>query len=175
MGVVNFVLGGTRSGKSTYALNLAGAPGKKVAFVATSPYFDEDMTKRIEKHKAERPPEWDTYEETIEIPNLLKSLDNKYDIVLIDCLTLFTTNMMLENHDENAIKNKTHEMLDVLKEVSFDSVLVSNEVGLGTHPEHKLAREFRDIAGGVNQITASKADNVYFMVSGIPMVLKSSS
>ncbi|OGI00342.1 MAG: bifunctional adenosylcobinamide kinase/adenosylcobinamide-phosphate guanylyltransferase [Candidatus Melainabacteria bacterium GWF2_37_15] len=174
MGKITFVLGGARSGKSGYAVQLAQESGKKVAFIATCPYFDEEMEERIRKHKEERPPEWGCFEEFKDIAPLIKRLDQEYDygFVLIDCLTLFTSNLVLDEFDEEEIKKRTQNMLDELKKASFDAVLVANEVGLGIIPEYPVSRKFRDYAGRVNQLVAKSADEVFFTVAGIPTKIK---
>lgn len=171
MGKITFVLGGVRSGKSSYAVEIA-KNYNKVAYVATSPYFDENMNERIKQHKLSRPADWHTFEEQENIPALLESIDSQFDAVIIDCLTLYVSMFLLDGKDEDFIKDNVSGMLEILKKVSYASIIVSNEVGLGVHPHNELARTFRDVAGRINQITAQQATEVVFMVSGLPLKLK---
>lgn len=172
MGKLILVTGGARSGKSTFALESAKNANKRVAFVATSPYYDGDMTERIQKHKDERPPEWVTFEEQKELPALLKKIAPDFDIVIIECLTLFVSNFLLDNIEEKIVQEKTSQMLEVIKNSEFDTIIVSNEVGLGLHPNNKLGRDFRDVVGRVSQMVANQADDVFFVICGIPVNIK---
>lgn len=172
MARVTFILGGARSGKSKYALELAKNNGRKVIFIATASPQDKEMEKRIRLHKKSRPAHWQTLENPKDIAESLKKIGAEYDIILIDCLTLIVSNFMLDGLKENAIRNKIAAMLNSAKRNKAQVIIVSNEVGLGIVPENKLARDFRDIAGRVNQIVAAKSDEAYFMVSGMPLRLK---
>ena len=174
MGKISFILGGARSGKSSYAVELAKEAGNRVAFVATCPYYDQETEERIALHKKERPSDWKTFEEYKDVAPVLANIDTQdaFDAVLIDCLTLFTSNLLMDNYEENDVKERINTMLDVLKEAKYDSILVANEVGLGIVPEHKLARKFRDVAGRVNQLVAKHSDKVVFMAAGLPLHLK---
>lgn len=173
MGKISFVLGGARSGKSSYAQELAGR-GKKglVAFIATCGQQDGEMKKRVKFHKRSRPDDWDIFEEQENISGLLEKIGGKYEVIIIDCLTLLVSNLMAGRRDEQFISDEVNSMLRALKRIKTRSIIVSNEVGLGIVPMNKVAREFRDIAGRVNQITAKKSDRVFFMVSGIPWRIK---
>jgi len=172
MGEIIFILGGARSGKSRYTLKIAKRLSKRVAFIATCITKDPEMKRRIKLHKKRRPPHWKTFEVALEPISLLKTFDSKFDVVIIDCLTLMISNLMLEGFKESVIRNKIVEMLTILKKVKLQSIIVSNEVGLGIVPENKLARDFRDITGKMNQLVAEKADRVFFMFSGIPLEIK---
>ena len=171
MGKIILILGGARSGKSTYALALA-KKHKDVAFIATCEGLDKEMRERIKRHKEARPRHWQTFEEPKEIAGLLAKLGNGFDCILIDCLTLLVSNLLLTKHKEAEIIKRTEVMLAQLKKKKAKVILVSNEVGLGLVPANKLGRDFRDIAGKVNQLAAAKADEVFFIVSGIPMRVK---
>ncbi len=171
MGKITFILGGARSGKSEYALKLAGK-AKNVAFIATCQALDNEMLKRITLHKASRPIHWTTYEEPLEIASIVREKSRTHDIILIDCLTLFVTNRFLKNNTAGEIGKEIDSIIKALKRHKGSSVIVSNEVGLGIVPNNKLGREFRDIAGGVNKIVARRSDRVFFMVSGIPWRIK---
>lgn len=172
MGKITFVLGGTRSGKSSYAVKSAVGLSEKVAYVATCVPYDDEMHERVRLHKQERPSHWITVEEPLNLVPKLKEIDLQVDVMIFDCLTLFVTNLLMENLEENDIKERVSQVMQALKEVKYDSFIVSNEVGLGIVPEHALGRKFRDIAGRANQVVAEHADNVVFVVSGIPMQVK---
>lgn len=171
MGKIIFVLGGARSGKSAYALKIAGKDGR-TAFIATAKPLDSEMKKRIASHKKTRPKHWKTFECQRNIAGLIGKIGLKFDTIIIDCLTLLVSGLMLDGLKENAIKNEINSILKILKQIKADCIIVSNEVGLGIVPENKLGRDFRDIAGRMNQITADKANEVIFIVSGLPWKIK---
>lgn len=172
MNKIIFILGGARSGKSTYALRLAKKI-KKVAFIATCEALDTEMTQRISLHKASRPAHWKTIEEPREIAPVIKRL-GEVDCVIIDCLTLLVSNLLLTKLTQEAIIEKIDKLLSQIQKFKGTVILVSNEVGLGIVPDNRLARHFRDVAGFVNQRVAQKANEVFFMVSGIPAKIKGS-
>ncbi len=165
------ILGGARSGKSTYALSLAHAY-KKVAFVATCEALDKEMKRRIELHKDARPKHWTTFEEPRDLDLLIEKMDNRFDCILIDCLTLLVSNLILKGDTEKEVIKKIESMLTALRKKKARAIMVSNEVGLGLVPANKLGRDFRDIAGKVNQLVAREADEAFFLVAGVPLVLK---
>jgi len=169
---ITFILGGARSGKSTYALELAKNSDKKVAFVATCHPTDEEMVQRVALHKQTRPKDWPVYEEPKDLAPLLRKIGSEYEVLIIDCLTLFVSNLMLEDMPEAQIEERVQEMIAAAKEIPCQVILVSNEVGLGIVPENALARRFRDVAGRVNQRVAKEAEEVFFMVSGIASKIK---
>jgi adenosylcobinamide kinase/adenosylcobinamide-phosphate guanylyltransferase len=170
---LTFVIGGCRSGKSRHALQLAEQiPAQKRIFVATCVPLDEEMEQRVLRHKKERGQNWITIEAPIRLPEIISENNQKGNVVLADCLTLWISNIILEN---NNIK-KTDLYIEKLK-LSLDDIqcpilLVSNEVGSGIVPENRLARQFRDVAGFVNQKIAARADQVIWMVAGIPVLVK---
>ena len=172
MGKITFVLGGTRSGKSSYAVKHAEKLSSKVAYVATCVPYDDEMHDRIRLHRQERPSLWITVEEPLNLVPKLKEIDAKVDVMIFECLTLFVSNLLMEDLEENDINERVNQVMLTLKEVKYDSFIVSNEVGLGIVPEHALGRKFRDIAGRANQAVAQHADEVVFVVSGIPMQVK---
>lgn len=172
MGKITFILGGARSGKSSYALEIAKKRHKKVAFIATCEPLDKEMEKRIAAHKNLRPKKWQTFEESKEITSALEKIGNNFEYILIDCLTLFISNLILASYTQNLIEDKINKMLATLRKMKGRAIIVSNEVGLGIVPQNKLARNFRDTAGKINQIIAKEADEVFFMVSGIPWKIK---
>lgn len=165
-----FILGGSRSGKSTFALEQASAVSGEKAFIATAEILDEEMRVRIQKHKKERGKDWDTYEEPLYIASLIESLKNRYNVVLIDCLTLWLSNIMHTELDvEDEVKRFTSTISDNCPALLY---IVSNEVGLGIVPESPLGRKYRDNLGFLNRQIASVATDVYFMVAGMPLKVK---
>ena len=175
MAKIIFILGGARSGKSTYALTLAKKESKKVAFIATCQALDKEMTQRIQRHRKTRPKDWQIFEEPYDVAGLLNKIGTKFELVLIDCLTLLVSNLMLKGFRESAIKKEFNRILSALNKTNAKVIIVSNEVGLGIVPQNKLARDFRDIAGKVNQVVAAKSDEVFFMVAGIPAKINPST
>lgn len=172
MGNISFILGGTRSGKSNFAVKQVESINKKTAYIATCEFYDNEMNERIELHKKERPSCWQTFEEPVNIALLLKKIDSDYEVVLIDCLTLLVSNLLCNDTSQDDINKKIKELMITLKNAKFKAFIVSNEVGLGVVPENALARKFRDVAGKANQIVAEYSDEVTLVVSGIPMKIK---
>ena len=171
--MVTLVLGGVRSGKSGYAQRLA-EHADSVLFVATAEVRDDpEMRAKIERHRLERPIHWKTVEEPIRLAKVLSAPDEASQVILIDCLTIFAANM-LERFGDNA--TATHSEIDALCDALIRPpcgvILVSNEVGSGVVPAHASGRRFRDLVGEINQRVAALADNVLFMVAGLPLVLK---
>jgi len=171
MSKIILILGGARSGKSTYALTLA-KKYKKVAFIATCQGLDKEMKERIRLHKEARPENWKTFEETKDLAPLLMNMRNSFDCIIIDCLTLLVSNLILGGYKEEKILKKINELLGSIKKNKTKVIVISNEVGLGIVPANKLGRDFRDIAGKINQIVAAEADIVFFIVSGMPLKVK---
>lgn len=171
MGKLTFITGGARSGKSAFALNEASALEGRKVFVATLEPRDEEMKERVERHVRERGDGWDTREEPLEVSGLIKKLSSEYDVAVVDCLTLWLSNVM---HANKEIEKETDNLVESLSEakVSIDIYVVSNEVGMGIVPENELARKFRDHAGRLNQKAAAAADEVFLMASGIPVKIK---
>ncbi|MFH1478463.1 MAG: bifunctional adenosylcobinamide kinase/adenosylcobinamide-phosphate guanylyltransferase [Candidatus Omnitrophota bacterium] len=172
MNKITFILGGARSGKSGFALKMAKEKTKKAAFVATCQALDKEMKERIRLHKKQRPKSWKTFEEPKNIASLLKRINLKYDVVIIDCLTLLISNLMLDGKSQKDIEKEISGILAALNKNRSRSIIVSNEVGLGIVPESRLGRDFRDIAGRMNQIVAKEANEVFFMASGLPIKIK---
>ena len=176
---VTLVIGGCRSGKSSYALNEANqiAGGAKGAeqpgyFIATSVPTDQEMEDRVVKHQRERGPEWTTIEEPVQIDKAIMDLSLNARVILVDCLTLWTANLMFELKDQDRIEAAVQGMENALLTVPCPVFLVSNEVGYGIVPENQLARQFRDLAGSVNQRMARAADRVVQVVAGIDVQIK---
>ena len=158
--------GGSRSGKSRYALELARQRGARPVFLATAQALDGDMAERIRKHREERGDGFVTLEEPLELAAALRALPD-CDAVVVDCLTLWVSNLMLAGRGI-----PTEELIAAARATAATVVFVSNEVGCGIVPENALARQFRDLAGALNQRVAAAADEVYWMVFGIPVKVK---
>jgi adenosylcobinamide kinase / adenosylcobinamide-phosphate guanylyltransferase len=165
---VTLVLGGARSGKSRIAEGLA--VGEK-HYIATAQAFDNEMRDKIAQHRQQRGDTWVTHEEQFDLPHLLADLDQTGRFILVDCLTLWLSNLIL---DERDWQGPAAALTDVLARVTADVVLVSNEVGLSIVPDNKLGRQFRDAQGLLNQRVAAVADNVVFVAAGLPLMLKAS-
>lgn len=166
---VTLVLGGARSGKSAYAEGLVESSGLKPVYLATGRAFDGEMEKRIASHKQRRGDTWQTIEEPIDLTEVLEDLSGNGQAVLVDCLTLWLTNLMLDQRD---IDGETGRLCRSLNSYNGTIVLVSNEVGLGIVPENDMARVFRDHAGRMHQHIASLAETVWFVAAGLPLKMK---
>jgi adenosylcobinamide kinase/adenosylcobinamide-phosphate guanylyltransferase len=168
---VTLILGGARSGKSKRAEALAKASGLPVCYVATSPSFEEDAEwqARIKKHQAQRPKSWQLIEEPLALPALFTHEQDVSQFIIVDCLTLWLSNLLYANQD---VQSQADKLCAALKQYQGDVVLVSNEVGLGLVPESELGRSFRDAQGRLNQDVAAIADHVEFVAAGIPIPLK---
>ncbi|HEV8723114.1 MAG TPA: bifunctional adenosylcobinamide kinase/adenosylcobinamide-phosphate guanylyltransferase [Candidatus Binatia bacterium] len=165
------VTGGTRSGKSTYAEQRAGELGSRQLYLATAEAKDEEMALRIAEHQKRRGSEWITIEESVELADVLLARRNQIDCVVVDCLTLWLSNLLIRS-DENYVEEKVETLVEILPRLDFHVLLVTNEVGWGIVPDNPLARQFRDLAGWANQRMAAIATEVILMVAGIPMVAK---
>jgi len=168
-----FVTGGARSGKSTFAQRMGeNLPGKRL-FVATAEAFDGEMERRIRKHREQRGDRWDTREEPVEIGEALMPARDTYGTVLVDCLTVWMSNLMhrYEGRDE-AVSRAVDDFFRGLEDFPGTAIVVSNEVGMGIVPDNKLARDYRDRLGFLNQRAARAADEVYLLCSGIPVKIK---
>lgn len=166
------VTGGCRSGKSRYALNYADQHFSRKLYLATSEVLDEEMAVRVEQHRKARGPEWATCEEPIEVVERIRSYSDKVEIILLDCLTLWLSNVLIKWDDDVKVMDEIERLTVAIKKSPASFILVTNEVGMGIVPVEPLARRFRDLAGKANQRAAEAADTVVFMVSGIPMFLK---
>ena len=171
MGKLIFITGGARSGKSQQAAELATKVGNNVAFIATCIPSDAEMKERVERHRRARPKDWKTIEAPIDVTAALKDLA-QVDAVIIDCITLFLTNLMMENVSDDDILSEVTNLVQASQEADFAVVIVSNEVGAGVVPPNEMGRRYRDLSGFAIQIVAQSADEAYFMVSGIPVKIK---
>lgn len=178
------VLGGARSGKSNFAEKIAGNISEHVTYVATAAVLDSEMARRVQMHKSVRPEHWTTIEETVELVSVVNNIKTKSSVILIDCLTLWLSNLLFNSfpaagiawpEKESYILDKVKKLATATKDASGTVIIVSNEVSLGLVPDNRLGRCFRDVNGLANQIIAQHADKVYLLVAGIPLELKSLS
>ncbi len=175
-----FVTGGARSGKSKYAEGLAGSLGEKVIYLATAQALDTEMEERIQKHRQRRPGDWTTIEEPLEIPEVIAKYQSRTTI-LLDCLTLYLSNLFFKyealppNSQEQTIGAKIAVLAETIKRSNVNIIIVSNEIGWGVVPENNMSRRFRDLAGSANQTIAAVCDEVYLLVSGLPIRIKGGS
>lgn len=169
-----FVTGGARSGKSDFAIELAGKSGGWPAYVATATAGDPEMAERIAKHKKERGSSWTTIEEPLDLRRVLAAMTRGENAVVLDCLTLWLTNIMMQDEEDFELMADimSRELAKKLRELGGTVVIVSNEVGMGIVPDNKLGRRFRDMAGKVNNLFARTSDEVYMVVSGLPVKIK---
>ncbi len=169
LGGVTLVLGGARSGKSAYAETLIERQAAGALYLATATAGDAEMADRIRRHRERRGAFWQTIEEPLALCTMMAEVARPDRPILVDCLTLWLSNLM---HAERDIEAETQALTALLPRLAGPAVLVSNEVGLGIVPDNALARRFRDHAGRLNQAVASVADNVVFIAAGLPLFLK---
>ena len=165
------VLGGARSGKSRFAV-ASQTSQARVAFVATAEARDESMALRIARHRTERPPAWMTVEEPLDLVGRLRDLRGAVDAVIVDCLTIWAANRLLRGDPDPAILASVDALVALMAQRPFALTVVSNEVGLGVHPETPAGLRFRDLLGLTNQRVAAASDRVVLMVAGIPLDVK---
>jgi adenosylcobinamide kinase/adenosylcobinamide-phosphate guanylyltransferase len=170
---VTFILGGCRSGKSGFALQTASAiPADRRVFIATSMPLDDEMKARVARHRTERGAGWTTVEAPLALAEAIAENARNGCVILVDCLTLWISNMLLETGAPAAVEARIPHLIRTLAQTACPVVLVSNEVGAGIVPENKLARQFRDLAGTANQAVAAAAHRVVWVVAGIPVTIK---
>jgi len=191
MGKLTLILGGARSGKSTFAENRAKElGGDRVLYVATSETKDEEMVERVEKHRSERPPAWKTVEAPRNVVQAIRAARSEASFILLDCMTFLVANHLMDSAapEDNPFDDPSSDPFDVqiekdvvtevdalveyVQETDIELLVVSNEVGLGVVPPYELGRAYRDILGRANQILARHADEVQLLVAGIPMRVK---
>ncbi len=171
--MITLIIGGTRSGKSRHALNLASCgPGKAKAYIATAQALDEEMAQRIKRHRDERSEDWVTFEEPFGLASLLREVCSLFDQILVDCLTMWLSNQLL--NEPELVDISLDSLVQALLETHHNThyFIVTNEVGMGIVPENDLARKFRDLSGMLNQKVAEVADHVCLVSAGIPMKIK---
>ena len=167
-----FITGGARSGKSRFAEELARQfPGAK-AYLATAQGLDEEMAQRIRRHRESRPADWQTLEEPLKVADCISKEGDRFGLILLDCLTLWISNLLMAGWSEAKILEAGVRLLEVSRRAQCSLILVGNEVGMGIVPENDQARLFRDLSGFIQQRAAREADEVYFMVSGIAQKIK---
>jgi len=177
MAYLTFISGGARSGKSDYAMELAASMKAGLVYVATATAGDEEMAERIKRHREERGEEWATVEERLDMVQALSKIQPG-SAVVIDCLTLWLTNVMtlhgvnvLDELEPDAV-NRVRDIIQAVREFDGTVYIVTNELGLGMVPPVKTTRLFRDVSGRINRMFAEAADEAYLLVSGLPLKLK---
>jgi len=163
------VLGGARSGKSRFAQSRIEAVPGTLAFIATAEPHDDEMADRIARHQADRGPRWNACEAPCDLVGAISRMQDSADAILVDCLTLWLSNLMLAERD---IRLATAGLIDAIRQCPVPIALVANEVGMGIVPDNALARRFRDEAGRLNQTVAAVVDEAVLVVAGLPLVLK---
>lgn len=172
--LIELILGGARSGKSSLAERIAVASGMPVTYIATSQPLDEEMRQRIAHHRERRPAHWQLVEEPLALARVLREQAEPDRCLLVDCLTLWLTNLLLDA-DSERLQQERQALLDVLDELPGRLILVSNETGMGVVPLGELSRRYVDEAGWLHQALASRSERVQFCVAGLPMLLKGSA
>jgi len=172
-----FITGGTRSGKSKVAEEMAISYGAPLCYLATAQSLDDEMGQRIRKHQQRRGDTWRTIEEPLHLAQALAANDGMFNAILVDCLTLWLSNLLLLYEDlgeetESRIMDDVQRLATTLRGMTTPTIIVSNEVGMGIVPDHRLGRIFRDISGQANQIVATAANEAWLVASGIPLKLK---
>jgi len=176
---ITLILGGARSGKSSHAQRLAEETGRSMTFLATAQALDGEMFARIQKHRAERPAGWETLEIPCGIAPQISQI--RSDVVILDCITLLVSNLLMQFVKDDlvdeisflsAVEREIDDLIVKMREQNQDWIIVSNELGLGLVPAYQTGRVYRDAIGWANQRLAREADQVIFMVAGIPMIVK---
>ncbi|KAF0219353.1 MAG: adenosylcobinamide kinase / adenosylcobinamide-phosphate [Geobacteraceae bacterium] len=167
-----FITGGARSGKSLLAERLAGEFGAPLGYVATGRAGDAEMAERIARHQARRGTAWQTIEEPFALAEAIRGHDGYFNVMLVDCITLWLTNLLLKYDDVAKVVADVRDLTNLFSVSKTPLVLVSNEVGMGIVPENRLARTFRDLAGEANEMIAKASDEVYVTFAGLPLKLK---
>ncbi|MDD5452165.1 MAG: bifunctional adenosylcobinamide kinase/adenosylcobinamide-phosphate guanylyltransferase [Desulfovibrionales bacterium] len=166
------ITGGCRSGKSRFALDYANRHFTNRLYLATGQAMDEEMKERIKAHQKQRGQDWRTVEEPLNIAGAIEQEAAKAGVILIDCVTMWVSNMLLRDRPEEEIMRSVGALAERMQKSLCSFILVTNEVGAGIVPENRLARGFRDLSGMINQALAACADEVYWLVAGIPVKIK---
>ena len=169
------ILGGARSGKSHYAEVCAKESGLNVIYVATAQALDDEMQQRIQHHQQQRPNHWQLIEEPLDLVSVLKNNSNTNTCILVDCLTLWLSNLLFSDNHKSNIQENIDDLINTLPELSGKIIFVSNEVSMGIIPMGELYRQFVDEAGRLHQRLAAQCENVTLMVAGIPNQIKATS
>ena len=168
----HLILGGARSGKSSYAETLAKAKNKDVFYIATAKVLDKEIKERVLRHQQDRPASWTTIEEPIALADALQQNVAPERVILVDCLTMWMTNLLGES-DTTRLNQEVEKLLKTLPTLDGDIIFVSNEVGMGIIPLGELTRQYVDETGRLHQQLAQLVDNVVLMVAGLPLTIKS--
>jgi adenosylcobinamide kinase/adenosylcobinamide-phosphate guanylyltransferase len=171
MAPITLITGGSRSGKSAHALTIANGARRRF-FIATAEALDAEMAARIAHHRAARPADFQTVEEPVDLRRALEMLEGRADVIVIDCLTLWISNLIGREFDDQRIFAEADALADTLTRSSFSAIVVTDEVGSGIVPDNPVARRFRDLLGWTNQKIARAADSVLLMAVGYPLRLK---
>lgn len=191
MSNLTLITGGARSGKSTFAELLAAHPGLPVVYIATAQVYDDEMALRVKKHREQRPSDWELVEEPYDISSVFHQYQRSKGVLLLDCVTLWLTNLLLADNREESfeatvqdsllyemrerkILDQVRDVAQLAQEIEPLVILVTNEVGQGIVPDNPLSRAYRDLAGRANQILARSADKVYYVIAGYPFEVKES-
>lgn len=169
--MIQLILGGARSGKSRLAEQIAKNSALAVTYIATAQAFDVEMQDRIQHHQAQRPSHWQVVEESLYLADCLKDIDQPNQFILVDCLTLWMSNLLLHENVELQ-RQECQKLLAVLPTLQADVILVTNETGLGVVPIGEISRKFVDESGRLHQALGEIAQKVTFCVAGFPMILK---
>jgi len=166
------VIGGCRSGKSAHALRLSERIGNRRLFVATCVPEDDEMKARVNKHREDRDDSWKTLEVPVDIAEAIRQYGSSADVMLVDCLTLWLNNVLMQTQDVTLIQNRINDLAASIQKANCSLVLVSNDVGSGIVPENPMARLYRDLAGWTHQAVAEACSKVIWTVAGIPVTIK---
>lgn len=173
--MIHLILGGRRSGKTRFAEQLAHNSAKQVHYIATAQVFDTEMGQRAKAHQAERPPTWYTHETPFELAKVLAQFRDDNHCLLVDCLTMWVTNMLCADYTPEQIAGERKALIDVIQSSRATIIFVSNETGLGIVPEGALTRRYCDEAGILHQEIAALADHAALIVAGLPLTLKNAA
>ena len=173
------IIGGARSGKSSFAESLAQKMGENITYIATAQALDEEMRERIVEHRKRRPKNWQTVEETVQVDRIIEEVGSRTGVIIIDCMTLLVSNLISDYNEESSreifaskVKEKIEQIIEASLKCLATVIIVSNEVGSGLVPTNTTGRFYRDILGQANQSIARNADLVYLLVAGIPLLIK---
>lgn len=166
------IIGGARSGKSRFAVELAKQFGRSIIYVATCRAADQEMRRRISRHRRERPASWKTLDVPLDPAAALIRLNSAPHGVLVDCLTMYVSQLLIDGKSDAHIQQQVHRLCQAIRRAPYPVIVVTNEVGGGVVPDSPLGRRFRDLAGLANQLAARSADEVYLLVAGLPMRIK---
>jgi adenosylcobinamide kinase/adenosylcobinamide-phosphate guanylyltransferase len=169
---VVFLLGGARSGKSDLALGMLERGKGRRGYIATAEALDDEMAARIREHRRRRGPQWETIETPIDLPDALKKLASSHSFLLVDCLTLWLSNLLGRHKTDKPVLDRFEALIEAMREIKGKLILVSNEVGMGIVPDHPLGRRFRDLSGLMHQKVADASNEVYWVAAGLPLRLK---